>query len=78
MQQADADARGEGQYERRAGGGDGDAFVTMLDAGGNKTKVAREEIKSLIASPISLMPEGLLNALTPEQTRDLFSYLMAK
>jgi putative heme-binding domain-containing protein len=53
-------------------------FVTMLDAAGNKTKVAREEIKSLIASPVSLMPEGLLNALTPEQTRDLFAYLMAK
>lgn len=53
-------------------------FVTMKDAAGNKTKVAREDIKSLIASPISLMPEGLLNALTPEQTRDLFTYLMAK
>lgn len=53
-------------------------FVTMLDAAGNKTKVAREDIKSLIASPTSLMPEGLLNALNPEQTRDLFSYLMAK
>ncbi len=53
-------------------------FVTMLDAAGNKTKVAREEIASLVASPISLMPEGLLNAFTPEQTRDLFAYLMAK
>ncbi len=53
-------------------------FVTMLDAAGNKTKVAREDIQSRVASPISLMPEGLLNALTPEQTRDLFTYLMAK
>ncbi len=53
-------------------------FVTMKDAAANKTKVAREDIKSLIASPISLMPEGLLNALTVEQTRDLFTYLMAK
>jgi putative heme-binding domain-containing protein len=53
-------------------------FVTMLDAAGNKTKIAREDIQSLIASPTSLMPEGLLNALTPEQTRDLFTYLMAK
>ncbi|HYR57179.1 MAG TPA: c-type cytochrome, partial [Chthoniobacteraceae bacterium] len=53
-------------------------FVTMKDAAGNKTKVAREEIGSLVASPISLMPEGLLNAFTPEQTRDLFAYLMAK
>ncbi len=53
-------------------------FVVMLDAAGNKTKIAREDIQSLIASPTSLMPEGLLNALSPEQTRDLFTYLMAK
>ncbi len=53
-------------------------LVTMMDAQGNKTKVAREDVKSLVASPVSLMPEGLLNALTPEQTRDLFAYLMAK
>ncbi len=53
-------------------------FVTMLDALGNKSKIARQDIKSLVASPMSLMPEGLLNALTAEQTRDLFAYLMAK
>lgn len=53
-------------------------FITMLDAGGNKTRVAREDIKSRTALPTSLMPEGLLNAFTPEQTRDLFTYLMAK
>ena len=53
-------------------------FVTILDAAGNKTKVAREDIRTLVASAMSLMPEGLLNALTPEQTRDLFTYLMAK
>ena len=53
-------------------------FVVMLDAAGNKTKIAREDIQSLVASPTSLMPEGLLNALSPEQTRDLFTYLMAK
>jgi len=50
----------------------------MLDAAGNKTRVAREDIKSRAALPTSLMPEGLLNAFTPEQTRDLFTYLMAK
>ena len=53
-------------------------FVTIKDAAGNRTKIAREEIRSLVASPVSLMPEGLLNALTNEQTRDLFAYLMAK
>jgi putative heme-binding domain-containing protein len=53
-------------------------FVTMLDALGNKTKVARQDIQSLQALPISLMPEGLLSPLSVEQTRDLFAYLMAK
>jgi putative heme-binding domain-containing protein len=53
-------------------------FVTMLDAAGRKTRIAREDIKTLNALPISLMPEGLLNALSVEQTRDLFAYLMAK
>ena len=53
-------------------------FVTIMDPLGNKTKVARQDIQSLIASPLSLMPEGLLEALTLEQTRDLFAYLMKK
>jgi putative heme-binding domain-containing protein len=53
-------------------------FVTMLDALGNKTKVARQDIQSLQALPISLMPEGLLSPLSVEQTRDLFAYLIAK
>ena len=43
-----------------------------------RPKVAREDIRSLAASATSLMPEGLLNALTPDATRDLCSYLMAK
>ncbi len=53
-------------------------FATLQDITGEKTKVSREDIQSLIASPVSLMPEGLLNALTPDQTRDLFTYLMIK
>jgi len=53
-------------------------LVTLQDVAGTMTKVSREDIQSLIASPVSLMPEGLLNALSVEQTRDLFSYLMAK
>jgi putative heme-binding domain-containing protein len=53
-------------------------FVTIKDPAGNLTKTPREEIQSLTASPISLMPEGLLNALTTEQTRDLFTYLKSK
>jgi putative heme-binding domain-containing protein len=53
-------------------------FLTLLDALGNQTKIARQDLQSRTASAISLMPEGLLEALTPEQTRDLFGYLMKK
>ena len=38
--------------------------------------VERGEVASLRESSVSLMPEGLLEALTPEQARDLIAYLM--
>jgi putative heme-binding domain-containing protein len=53
-------------------------FVTVMDALGNKTKIARQDLQSRTASPTSLMPEGLLEALTTDQVRDLFGYLMKK
>ncbi len=40
--------------------------------------VERADIANLTESPQSMMPEGVLGAFTPEQTRDLFSYLMSK
>jgi putative heme-binding domain-containing protein len=36
----------------------------------------RSEIASMRESSVSIMPEGLLEALTPEQGRDLIAYLM--
>jgi putative membrane-bound dehydrogenase-like protein len=36
-----------------------------------KTQVARQDV-----SPLSMMPEGLLSTLTPDQARDLIAYLM--
>jgi putative membrane-bound dehydrogenase-like protein len=38
--------------------------------------VERSEIAGIRESALSLMPEGLLEGLTPEQTRDLIAYLM--
>ncbi|MEO8428844.1 MAG: c-type cytochrome, partial [Verrucomicrobiota bacterium] len=38
----------------------------------------RGEIQSVQESSLSLMPEGLLEALAPEQARDLIAYLMHK
>ena len=54
-----------------------DAALTLLDAQNQRTVLARADIKDINASNISLMPEGLLEALTPQQVRDLFSYLQA-
>ncbi|HYG75174.1 MAG TPA: PVC-type heme-binding CxxCH protein [Planctomycetota bacterium] len=38
--------------------------------------IEKSEIKKTRESPQSLMPEGLLQALTAEEVRDLFAYLM--
>ncbi|MBI3415901.1 MAG: c-type cytochrome [Verrucomicrobia bacterium] len=40
--------------------------------------IERSEITAIRESPLSLMPEGLLEALTAEQARDLVAYLMHK
>ena len=49
--------------------------VTLLDAKNVRTTLARSEIEALEASPISLMPERLLDALTTQEICDLFAYL---
>jgi hypothetical protein len=36
----------------------------------------RDDITKTDTSPVSMMPEGLLLALQPEQIRDLIAYLM--
>jgi putative heme-binding domain-containing protein len=53
------------------------ASVTLLDAKGERITVARDKVQILKESPVSLMPEGLLSALTPQQLRDLFAYLQS-
>jgi putative membrane-bound dehydrogenase-like protein len=40
--------------------------------------LSRKEIEEIKPSPLSLMPEGQLDSLTPEEVRDLFAYLMKK
>ena len=45
---------------------------------GRTKKISREQIDDLRASPVSLMPEDQLKALTDQQVRDLFAYLTAK
>ncbi len=51
------------------------AAVTLLDGKNQRAKIGRDRIESLQESPVSLMPEGLLKGLKPQELRDLFSYL---
>jgi putative heme-binding domain-containing protein len=54
------------------------AAVTLVDAKNNIQRIARTDIDSLAASPLSLMPDGILEKLTPQELCDLFSYLQMK
>ncbi|MEQ2009030.1 MAG: PVC-type heme-binding CxxCH protein [Limisphaerales bacterium] len=51
--------------------------VVVLDIAGNKHSLARTDVKTMQASHISLMPEGLLDALSEQQVKDLFAYFMS-
>ena len=49
--------------------------VTIRDRNNERHVLDREQIKELKESEVSLMPEGLLEVLTPQQAMDLFAYL---
>jgi putative heme-binding domain-containing protein len=49
--------------------------LTIANAKAEITTVQRDDIVSIRESAVSLMPEGLLNALKPQELRDLFAYL---
>jgi putative heme-binding domain-containing protein len=51
--------------------------LTLKRADGGTDTVLRGEIKSLTSPGISLMPEGLEAAITPQQMADLIAYLKA-
>jgi putative heme-binding domain-containing protein len=53
------------------------ASVTLVDAQGKRTVLPRDEIEELRDVPTSIMPEGLLMPLDPQQVRDLFRYLQS-
>jgi putative membrane-bound dehydrogenase-like protein len=53
------------------------ASVTIVDANNQRTKIPRGEIDNLHESEASLMPERLLEKLSPQELRDLFSYLQS-
>ncbi len=52
--------------------------VTLRSVDNQTTLVNRDQIETLQALPVSLMPDGLLGKLTDQQVRDLFGYLMSR
>jgi putative heme-binding domain-containing protein len=49
--------------------------VTIEDAQQGRVTIPQNRIKSLQASALSRMPEGLLDSMSEDQVRDLFAYL---
>lgn len=49
--------------------------IVLRDAKGQRTKLAVAEVEQIKESEISLMPESLYRELSPEQLRDLFSFI---
>lgn len=56
-------------------GGQNERTVTMQTAN-TKVILQRDEVQSITPSALSMMPEGLLDSLTPDEARDLVAYLM--
>jgi putative membrane-bound dehydrogenase-like protein len=52
--------------------------ITLVVAKNERTTISRDKIVSLRESAVSLMPEGLLHPLTPQERRDLFAYLQSE
>lgn len=52
------------------------ASITLKRAGGIQETVLRRDVAQLSGSKISLMPEGLEAAITPEQMADLIAFLL--
>jgi putative heme-binding domain-containing protein len=58
--------------------GSGLQIVTDMFAPGTMTGVRREDIDAIQPSPVSMMPNGLLNTLTETEIQDLFAYLLSR
>jgi len=52
--------------------------TTVLDAKGVRTTLRKKDIDTLTRAETSLMPEGILDALSDRELRDLFAYLRSE
>ncbi|MBX3436157.1 MAG: c-type cytochrome [Planctomycetaceae bacterium] len=51
------------------------AHVVILDAKGERTTLARDDLDQIEPAGVSLMPENILKPLTSQELRDLFAFL---
>jgi putative heme-binding domain-containing protein len=51
--------------------------ITLVDSKTDRITLSQDKIESLEPSPVSLMPESIIDPLDDQQIRDLFSYLQA-
>ena len=49
--------------------------TVTLQTAKERVTIDRREIEEIVSSPLSLMPDGVIPTLTPEQIRNLFAYL---
>lgn len=56
---------------------DNEEIVTLREASGQSITLSKDEIDEYKATAKSIMPDGLLDKLSEEQVRDLFSYLQS-
>ena len=47
-----------------------------MDPGGSEVRFSRKELTNITTSAVSLMPAGLLNALSQDDVLDLLAYLI--
>ena len=52
--------------------------ITLKRAGGLSDTVLRENVEKISSSGLSLMPEGLEAAISPEQMSDLLTFLLSQ
>ena len=57
--------------------GETSTSLTLAQSGGVQERILRSDIAEMRASALSLMPEGLENALPPQELADLLAYLKA-
>ena len=56
---------------------DPDDSIVVRDASGAEMRFQHDQIAGIDQQKLSLMPEGLLSSLTPDEIRDLFAFLQS-